>query len=104
MVLDTIGRLMPGVINDETSALFGSFQDGLLAPRIYTRPARYQNLKIPEVFLSGHQAKIDEWRMELSCKRTKERSPDLPGKKNSKVSGIEVTFHISLQFVPKLSG
>lgn len=77
MVVDAIGRLLPGVINDETSALFDSFQDGLLAPPVYTRPVEYQNLKVPEVLLSGHQAKIDEWRMEQSYRRTKEKRPDL---------------------------
>lgn len=77
VVTDAIIRLIPGVLNDETSALTDSFQDGLLAPPVYTRPAEYQGMKVPEVLLSGHQAKIDSWRFEASVRRTKERRPDL---------------------------
>jgi tRNA (guanine37-N1)-methyltransferase len=77
VVTDAIIRLIPGVLNDETSALTDSFQDGLLAPPVYTRPAEYQGLKVPDVLLSGHQAKIDSWRFEASVRRTKERRPDL---------------------------
>ncbi len=77
VVTDAIIRLIPGVLNDETSALTDSFQDGLLAPPVYTRPADYQGMKVPDVLLSGHQAKIDTWRFEASVRRTKERRPDL---------------------------
>ncbi len=77
VLVDAIGRLLPGVLNDETSALFDSFQDNLLAPPVYTRPSEYNGWKVPEVLLSGHQAKIDEWRYEQALKRTEERRPDL---------------------------
>ena len=74
---DSIIRLIPGVISDETSALTDSFQDNLLAPPVYTRPAEYKNLKVPEILLSGNFAKINEWRHEQSLERTKKRRPDL---------------------------
>jgi len=74
---DSIIRLIPGVISDETSALSDSFQDNLLAPPVYTRPAEYKNLKVPEILLSGNFAKINEWRHEQSIERTKKRRPDL---------------------------
>ena len=77
VLVDSIGRLIPGVLNDETSALFDSFQDNLLAPPVYTRPADYNGWKVPEILLSGHQRKIDEWRYDQALKRTKERRPDL---------------------------
>ena len=77
VVVDAIGRLLPGVLNDETSALFDSFQDDLLAPPVYTRPAVFKNWKVPEILLSGDQKKIEEWRYEQSLQRTKERRPDL---------------------------
>ncbi|HVM87791.1 MAG TPA: tRNA (guanosine(37)-N1)-methyltransferase TrmD [Puia sp.] len=77
ILVDAIGRLIPGVLNDETSALFDSFQDNLLAPPVYTRPADFRNLKVPEILLSGDPSKIDEWRHEQSLLRTKERRPDL---------------------------
>ena len=77
MLVDTIGRLIPGVLNDETSALFDSFQDRLLAPPVYTRPAEFEGQGIPPVLLSGDPKKIDEWRHEQSLQRTKERRPDL---------------------------
>ena len=77
VVVDSIGRLIPGVLNDETSALFDSFQDDLLAPPIYTRPADYNGWKVPDILLSGHEAKIQEWRHEQALKRTQERRPDL---------------------------
>jgi tRNA (guanine37-N1)-methyltransferase len=77
VVADTIIRLLPGVLNDETSALTDSFQDGLLAPPVYTRPADYDGMKVPDILLSGHQSKIDSWRFEASVRRTKERRPDL---------------------------
>ena len=77
IVVDAIGRLIPGVLNDETSALFDSFQDNLLAPPVYTRPANFREMKVPDVLLSGDPKKVDEWRNEQSSQRTKERRPDL---------------------------
>ena len=77
VVVDAIGRLIPGVLNDETSALFDSFQDGLLAPPVYTRPAEFRGIPVPEVLLCGDPKKIDEWRHEQSLLRTKERRPGL---------------------------
>lgn len=77
VLTDAIGRLLPGVLNDETSALFDSFQDNLLAPPVYTRPADYKGWTVPEVLLSGHQKNIDDWRYEQAVKRTRERRPDL---------------------------
>ena len=77
IVVDAIGRLLPGVLNDETSALFDSFQDGMLAPPVYTRPADFRGWKVPEVLLSGDPKKVDEWRHEQALKRTAERRPDL---------------------------
>ena len=77
VVVDAIGRLIPGVLNDETSALFDSHQDGLLAPPVYTRPADFRGWKVPDVLLSGDPKKVDEWRHEQSLKRTAERRPDL---------------------------
>jgi tRNA (guanine37-N1)-methyltransferase len=76
-MIDAIVRLLPGALNDETSALSDSFQDDLISPPVYTRPADYNGWKVPEVLLSGHQAKIDEWRHEQSLARTKERRPKL---------------------------
>lgn len=77
LVCDAVIRLLPGVLGDETSALTDSFQDNLLAPPIYTRPAEYKGWTVPEVLTSGHAAKIEEWREEQAYKRTKERRPDL---------------------------
>jgi len=78
MVLsDALIRLIPGVLNDETSALSDSFQDNLLAPPVYTRPEEYNSWKVPSVLLSGHESKINEWRIEKSLERTKKRRPDL---------------------------
>jgi len=74
---DAIIRLIPGVINDETSALTDSFQDGLLAPPVYTRPEDYKGLKVPEILLGGNHAAIEKWREEKAIERTKERRPDL---------------------------
>lgn len=74
---DAIIRLIPGVLNDETSALTDSFQDNLLAPPVYSRPADFEGHQVPEILMSGHEAKIEEWRYEQSLKRTKERRPDL---------------------------
>ncbi len=77
VVVDAIGRLLPGVLNDETSALFDSFQDNLLAPPVYTRPAEFRGWKVPEVLLSGNQQAIEDWRFEQSLERTRQRRPDL---------------------------
>jgi tRNA (guanine37-N1)-methyltransferase len=77
VLVDAIGRLIPGVLNDETSALFDSFQDDLLAPPVYTRPEEFRGMKVPEVLLSGHEKKIAEWRHEKSIERTQSRRPDL---------------------------
>ncbi len=77
VVADSVIRLLPGVLNDETSALSDSFQDGLIAPPVYTRPAEYKGWKVPDVLLSGHQAKIEEWKQEEAQKRTIERRPGL---------------------------
>jgi tRNA (guanine37-N1)-methyltransferase len=77
VVVDAIGRLLPGVLNDETSALFDSYQDGLLAPPVYTRPADFRGWKVPEVLLSGDPKKVDAWRHDMSLKRTAARRPDL---------------------------
>lgn len=76
-MVDAIVRLLPGALNDETSALSDSFQDDLISPPVYTRPADYNGWKVPEVLLSGHQAKIDEWRHEQSLLRTRERRPGM---------------------------
>lgn len=77
VVSDSIIRLIPGVMNDETSALTDSFQDDLVAPPIYTRPSLYKEWSVPEVLTSGHFAKIEEWRFEQAVSRTKEKRPDL---------------------------
>jgi tRNA (guanine37-N1)-methyltransferase len=74
---DAIIRLIPGVINDETSALTDSFQDGLLAPPVYTRPEEYRGLKVPEILLGGNHKAIDQWREDQAFERTKTRRPDL---------------------------
>jgi tRNA (guanine37-N1)-methyltransferase len=77
VVADAVIRLLPGVLSDETSALTDSFQDGLIAPPVYTRPAEYKGWKVPEVLLSGHEAKIAQWKYEKSLERTQKRRPDL---------------------------
>lgn len=77
VLADSVIRLLPGVLNDETSALSDSFQDGLIAPPVYTRPQEFNGWKVPEILLSGHTANIEKWRHEESVKRTKERRPDL---------------------------
>jgi tRNA (guanine37-N1)-methyltransferase len=77
VLVDTIGRLLPGVLNDETSALFDSFQDNLLAPPVYTRPEDFRGWKVPDVLMSGDHKKIEEWRHVQSLQRTKDRRPDL---------------------------
>ena len=77
VLVDAIGRLLPGVLNDETSALFDSFQDNLLAPPVYTRPADFRGWKVPGILLSGDPKKIDDWRHDESVKRTQERRPGM---------------------------
>ena len=77
VICDAVIRLIPGVLNDETSALTDSFQDDLIAPPVYSRPADYNGMKVPEVLLSGNDALIDDWRHEQSLLRTKERRPNL---------------------------
>lgn len=77
IIADAIVRLIPGVLSDETSALTDSFQDGLLSPPVYTRPANYKGLKIPDILLSGNDKLIEEWKMEQAYKRTKAIRPDL---------------------------
>ncbi|HXB45806.1 MAG TPA: tRNA (guanosine(37)-N1)-methyltransferase TrmD [Puia sp.] len=77
IVVDAIGRLIPGVLGDETSALFDSFQDNLLAPPVFTRPADFRDLKVPDILLSGDPKKVDEWRNDQSLQRTSQRRPDL---------------------------
>jgi tRNA (guanine37-N1)-methyltransferase len=77
VLVDTIGRLLPGVLNDETSALFDSFQDNLLAPPVYTRPEIFRDWKVPDILLSGDHKKIEEWRHDQSLIRTKNKRPDL---------------------------
>lgn len=77
VITDSVIRLLPGAISDETSALTDSFQDGLLAPPVYTRPANYQGWKVPDILLSGHAAKIDQWKLEQSLERTRNLRPDL---------------------------
>ena len=75
--VDAIVRLLPGVLNDETSALSDSFQDNLLAPPVYTRPAEFRDLKVPDILLSGNTPEVEKWRHEQAVARTKQRRPDL---------------------------
>jgi len=77
MMVDAIVRLIPGVLGDETSALTDSFQDGLLAPPVYTRPESFEGHSVPDVLMSGNHNKIDLWRHEMALQRTQERRPDL---------------------------
>ena len=77
VLVDAIVRLIPGVMNDETSALTDSFQDNLLAPPVYTRPADYNGWAVPEILQSGNHKLIDEWRMQEAIRKTKERRPDI---------------------------
>lgn len=77
LVVDAIGRLIPGVLNDETSALFDSFQDNLLAPPVYTRPAEYRGWSVPDVLLSGNFKDIEDWRYDEALLRTQTRRPDI---------------------------
>lgn len=80
VLADAIGRLLPGVLNDETSALTDSFQDNLLAPPVYTRPVEFRTWKVPDILLSGNHAKIEQWRYEQAIQRTEERRPDILGR------------------------
>jgi tRNA (guanine37-N1)-methyltransferase len=77
VVVDAIGRLIPGVLNDETSALSDSFQDNLLAPPVYSRPAEFRGLAVPPILLTGDPKKVDQWRSEQALIRTKQRRPDI---------------------------
>lgn len=77
VVADAVIRLIPGVLSDESSALTDSFQDDLIAPPVYTRPADYCGWKVPELLLSGHDAKIQQWKMEKSIERTRQKRPEL---------------------------
>jgi tRNA (guanine37-N1)-methyltransferase len=77
IIVDAVGRLIPGVLNDETSALTDSFQDNLLAPPVYTRPADFRGIKVPQELLSGNHKLIEDWRYQQALARTKERRPDL---------------------------
>jgi tRNA (guanine37-N1)-methyltransferase len=77
VIIDAIGRLIPGVLNDETSALTDSFQDNLLAPPVYSRPANFRDLEVPPVLLNGDPKKVEIWRQEQALERTKQRRPDI---------------------------
>ncbi len=77
VISDAVIRLIPGVLSDETSALSDSFQDNLIAPPVYTRPADYKGWKVPDVLLSGHEAKIEQWRLEKATERTQKRRPGM---------------------------
>jgi tRNA (guanine37-N1)-methyltransferase len=77
LIVDAVARLIPGVLNNETSALTDSFQDNLLAPPVYTRPQEYKGMEVPAVLMTGHQANIDTWRHEQAVLRTEQRRPDL---------------------------
>lgn len=81
VIIDAIGRIIPGVLNDETSALTDSFQDNLLAPPVYSRPVDFRGAEVPAVLLTGDPKKVDAWRQEQALQRTKERRPDLLEKK-----------------------
>jgi tRNA (guanine37-N1)-methyltransferase len=77
VIIDAVGRLIPGVLNDETSALTDSFQDNLLAPPVYSRPANFRDLEVPPVLLTGDPKKVEIWRQEQALERTKQRRPDI---------------------------
>ena len=80
VISDAVVRLIPGVLSDETSALSDSFQDDLIAPPVYTRPAEYKGWQVPDILLSGHQARIEDWRHQQALERTKKRRPELLNK------------------------
>ncbi len=84
IIADAVVRILPGVIGDEQSALSDSFQDGLLAPPVYSRPADYKGWRVPDILLSGHEAKIAEWRYEQALERTRRLRPDLLSPLDSK--------------------
>ena len=84
VITDAIVRLLPGAINNESSALSDSFQDGLVAPPVYTRPEIFQDMVVPSILLSGNEKKIEEWRFEQSVERTKRRRPNLIKKEQNK--------------------
>lgn len=84
VICDAVVRLLPGVIGDEQSALEDSFQDGLLAPPEYTRPAEFRGWRVPDILLSGNHAKIEQWRYEQALQRTRQRRPDLLEKNGEK--------------------
>ena len=77
VLVDALGRLIPGVLNDETSALSDSFQDGMVAPPVYIRPADFRGWKVPDILLSGDLKKIEDWRYDQALQRTQDRRPDL---------------------------
>jgi tRNA (guanine37-N1)-methyltransferase len=77
VIVDAVGRLIPGVLNDETSALTDSFQDNLIAPPVYTRPAEFNGWKVPDILLSGNTPEVEKWRLAQSIERTKQRRPEL---------------------------
>ena len=77
VIVDAVVRLLPGVLSDETSALTDSFQDGLLAPPVYSRPANFKGWKVPDILLSGNQKEIEKWRFEQSVERTRKLRPGL---------------------------
>jgi tRNA (guanine37-N1)-methyltransferase len=81
VIIDAVGRIIPGVLNDETSALTDSFQDNLLAPPVYSRPVDFRGVEVPPVLLTGDPKKVDAWRQEQALQRTKDRRPDLLEKK-----------------------
>ncbi len=96
VITDSVVRLLPGAISDETSALSDSFQDGLLAPPVYTRPAEYKGWKVPEILLSGHAARIDQWKHEQSLERTRTLRPDLLEYKRQELRLMKLMLHIFL--------
>ena len=77
VIADRVERLLPGASGDEESALTDSFQDNLMAPHVYTRPAEFNGWRVPEVLLSGHDARIEEWKLEQALERTRRLRPDL---------------------------
>ncbi len=77
VITDAVVRLLPGAISDETSALSDSFQDGLLAPPVYTRPENFEGFKVPDILLSGHESRIEKWRFDKAVERTQKKRPDL---------------------------
>ena len=99
VIADSIVRIIPGVISDEQSALSDSFQDNLLAPPVYTRPAEYNGWKVPDILLSGHEAKIREWEFQQSLERTQRLRPDLLEGKLNKVFDISDVMYWRVHYV-----